>query len=83
MHDDVHIREAARLGGADSFIEELPEGFDTYLKQPVYDFSTGPEEGNMTLSGKPFDVCAVRHAAGIKSSTVSELSGGHMQRLAV
>ncbi|KAM5536356.1 hypothetical protein V8D89_009954 [Ganoderma adspersum] len=83
VHDDADIREAARLGGADSFIEQLPERFDTYLKQPVYDFSTGPEEGNKTLSGKPFDVCAVRHAAGIKSSTVSELSGGQMQRLAV
>ena len=79
----MHIREAARLGGADSFIEQLPAGFDTYLKSVVHDFVSGPPEGNKTRSGKPFDVCAVRHAAGIKSTTSSELSGGQMQRLAV
>ncbi|PIL30024.1 ATP-binding cassette transporter [Ganoderma sinense ZZ0214-1] len=82
-HDDAHIREAARLGGADSFIEKLPEGYNTYLKRVVGDFVSGPAEGNKTRSGKPFDVCAVQHAAGIKSTTSSELSGGQMQRLAV
>ncbi|TBU55005.1 HlyB/MsbA family ABC transporter [Dichomitus squalens] len=82
--DAEHVRLAARLGGAERFVEKLPDGFDTYLLRPAPDYVSGPPEGNKTLSGKPFDVCAVRAAAGIKASiTPSELSGGQMQRLAV
>lgn len=32
--DDDKIREAARLGGAEEFIDDLPDGFDTYLEYP-------------------------------------------------
>ncbi|PIL33930.1 ATP-binding cassette transporter [Ganoderma sinense ZZ0214-1] len=35
--DDDHVRLAARLGGAESFIEKLPDGFNTYLDRPVRD----------------------------------------------
>ena len=82
-HNDEHIREAARLGGADALIAKLPEGYDTRSNSPVHDLSSGPPKGNRTPSGKPCDVCAVQHAAGMKTSTMSELSGGQMQRLAV
>ena len=64
-------------------IRKLPEGLDTYLKKPLIQMYDGPKEGNLTPSGKPFDVCAVQHAAGIKRSSDLELSGGQMQRLAV
>ena len=82
-NDEGLIREAARLGGAEAVIRKLPEGLDTYLKQALSQMYNGPKEGNLTWSGKPFDVCAVQHAAGIKRSFGFELSGGEMQRLAV
>ena len=82
-NDEGLIREAARLGGAEAVIRKLPEGLDTYLKQALSQMYDGPKEGNLTPSGKPFDVCAVQHAAGIKRSFGFELSGGEMQRLAV
>ena len=81
--DDSHVRQAARLGGAESFIEKLPEGFDTYLDRPPVDNSGGPSEGSQSLLGKPFDVVPVRDCAGMKTTSKSELSGGQMQRLAV
>ena len=82
-HDDEHVRLAARLGGAERFVETLPDGFDTYLLRPAPDHVSGPPEGNKTVLGRPFDVCAVRAAAGVKTSKTAELSGGEMQRLAV
>lgn len=81
--DEERIRLAARLGGAESLINKLPDGFDTFLEKPSVDQLFGPLEGSKTVLGKPFDLCAVRDAAGIKASTTSELSGGQMQRLAV
>ncbi|RPD56250.1 HlyB/MsbA family ABC transporter [Lentinus tigrinus ALCF2SS1-7] len=81
--DDSHVRQAARLGGAESFIEKLSDGFETYLERPALEYSGGPTEGSKSLSGKPFDVTAVRDCAGMKTTTKTELSGGQMQRLAV
>ncbi|KAI0757786.1 P-loop containing nucleoside triphosphate hydrolase protein [Daedaleopsis nitida] len=81
--DETHVRLAARLGGAESFVEKLSDGFDTYLERPDTDYISGPPEGSKTTLGNTFDVCAVKDAAGIKSTTTSELSGGQMQRLAV
>ncbi|KAG1881161.1 P-loop containing nucleoside triphosphate hydrolase protein [Suillus subluteus] len=37
-HDDDKVREAARLGGAEDFVDELPDGFDTYLDRQVDDY---------------------------------------------
>ena len=81
--DEDHIRLAARLGGAEEFIEQLPEGFDTYLDRPVRDYYAGLPEGTKTLFGRNVDYSAIRSAGGMKSSSVSALSGGQMQRLAV
>ncbi|RPD56236.1 HlyB/MsbA family ABC transporter [Lentinus tigrinus ALCF2SS1-7] len=81
--DEERVREAARLGGAESLIDKLPDGLDTFLERPSVDQLYGPPEGSKTVLGKPFDICAVRDAAGIKASSTSELSGGQMQRLAV
>ncbi len=81
--DDEHIRLAARLGGAESFIEKLPEGYNTYLDRPVRDYYAGLPEGTKTLFGRSVDYSAVRGAGGMKSSSNSSLSGGQMQRLAV
>ncbi|KAG1845091.1 P-loop containing nucleoside triphosphate hydrolase protein [Suillus subalutaceus] len=37
-HDDDKIRETARLGGAEEFINELLHGFNSYLHRPVGDY---------------------------------------------
>ena len=81
--DDEHIRLAARLGGAESFIDKLPDGFNTYLDRPVRDYYAGLPEGTKTLFGRNVDYSAVRDAGGMKASGVSSLSGGQLQRLAV
>ncbi|RPD78581.1 HlyB/MsbA family ABC transporter [Lentinus tigrinus ALCF2SS1-7] len=81
--DDEHVRLAARLSGAEPFINTLPDGLDTYFKRRMVDQWGGPPEGFKTRLGNPFDSCLVREAAGIRTSTTFELSGGQMQRLAV
>ena len=81
-HDADKVREAARLGGAEALIDELPEGFNTYLDRPVRDYYSDLPEGTTTLFGRPVDYSYVRNAGGLDSGT-SGLSGGQMQRLAV
>jgi ABC-type multidrug transport system fused ATPase/permease subunit len=69
-HDGDKIREAARLGGAEEFIDELPDGFDTYVNCPVKDHYA-------------VDYSLLRSAGGLRNSVTSDLSGGQKQRLAV
>jgi len=80
--NDDHIRLAAKLGGAEEFIDRLPEGFDAYLDRPVNDYYSGLPEGTMKLFGREVDFTAMRRLGGMKSQS-KELSGGQMQRLAV
>ncbi|KAF9229816.1 P-loop containing nucleoside triphosphate hydrolase protein, partial [Gyrodon lividus] len=77
------IREAARLGGAEEFIDRLPEGFDTYLDRPVHDYYSSLPEGTTTLFGRQVDYSRVRGVGGMRTTDSSTLSGGQMQRLAV
>ncbi|KAI0638773.1 P-loop containing nucleoside triphosphate hydrolase protein [Trametes polyzona] len=81
--DDEHVRLAARLGGAEAFIEKLPEGLDTYLDRPVRDHYAGLPEGTTMLFGRKVDFGVLRGAAGMSTTASSSLSGGQMQRLAV
>jgi ABC-type multidrug transport system fused ATPase/permease subunit len=81
--DADKVREAARLGGAEGFIDELPEKFDTYLDRPVRDYYSELPEGTTTLFGRPVDYAYVRGAGSLRASESSGLSGGQMQRLAV
>ncbi|CDO69837.1 hypothetical protein BN946_scf184803.g35 [Trametes cinnabarina] len=81
--DDEHVRRAARLGGAEEFIDRLPEGFDTYLERPVSDYFSGMPEGTKTLFGRPIDYSGVRGAGRMSAHSGPSLSGGQMQRLAV
>jgi ABC-type multidrug transport system fused ATPase/permease subunit len=82
-HDHDKVREAAHLGGAEHFIDELPDGFDTYLDRPVKDYYAGLPEGTTTLFGRSVDYSRVRGVGGLRASEASSLSGGQMQRLAV
>lgn len=71
---DEQVRLAARLGGADEFIDRLPEGFDTYIERPVKDSYHGLPPNTRTIFGRPLSEWATRDIG---------LSGGQMQRLAV
>ncbi|KAG6332407.1 hypothetical protein ID866_6678 [Astraeus odoratus] len=82
-YDDDKIREAARLGGAEEFIDRLPDGFDTYLDRPVKDYYSSLPEGTVTLFGRQVDYSNVRGVGKMRSTESSSLSGGQMQRLAV
>jgi ABC-type multidrug transport system fused ATPase/permease subunit len=78
--DDAAIEEAARLGGASELIARLPEGLDTYLERPVRDEYVGIPEDKRKL----FNQKVVGGLEGYTDETTKqELSGGHMQRLAV
>ncbi|KAI5989752.1 P-loop containing nucleoside triphosphate hydrolase protein [Pisolithus albus] len=81
-YDDEKVREAARLGGAEGFIDKLPDGFHTYLDRPVRDYYSALPEGTTTLFGRQVDYSKVRGAGRMHTSETS-LSGGQMQRLAV
>ncbi|KAG1889212.1 P-loop containing nucleoside triphosphate hydrolase protein [Suillus subluteus] len=52
-HDADKIREAARLGGAEEFIDELPDGFDTYTIRPVNHYYSDPNEYSRTFVDQP------------------------------
>ncbi|KAL4065775.1 P-loop containing nucleoside triphosphate hydrolase protein [Scleroderma yunnanense] len=82
-YDENKVREAARLGGAEEFVEKLPEGFDTYLDRPVKDYYSALPEGTVTLFGRQVDYRKVRGIGGMRATETSLLSGGQMQRLAV
>lgn len=81
--DDDKIREAARLGGAEEFVDKLPEGFDTYLDRPVRDYYSALPAGTTMLFGRKVDYSRVRGAGAMREADMSTLSGGQMQRLAV
>jgi ABC-type multidrug transport system fused ATPase/permease subunit len=81
-HDDDKIREAARLGGAEEFIDELLDGFNSYLDHPVRNHYPPLVEGTMMASGRRADFSAVKEAGGLHSN-YPDLSGGQWQRLAV
>lgn len=81
-YDDDKVREAARLGGAEEFIDKLPDGFHTYLDRPVKDYYSALPEGTVTLFGRQVDYSMVRGVGGMRTTETS-LSGGQMQRLAV
>lgn len=83
VKDDEKIREAARLGGAEEFIERLPDGFDTYLERPVKDYYSALPEGTTSLFGRPVDYGSIRHIGGMGFSNTKTLSGGQMQRIAL
>ncbi|KAG1908604.1 P-loop containing nucleoside triphosphate hydrolase protein [Suillus fuscotomentosus] len=78
--DDDKIHEAAKMGGARDFIEELPDGFSTYIDRPVKDQYANLPAG-VTVADDWYS--GVRNMGGLRTSTVSGLSGGQNQRLAL
>ncbi|KIK49058.1 hypothetical protein CY34DRAFT_797443, partial [Suillus luteus UH-Slu-Lm8-n1] len=72
-NDSDKVREAARLASAEEFIDDLPARFNTFIK--------GSQEDHIrehTSYGNSFT-----HSTGGPHDTISGLSGGQMQRLAV
>ncbi|KAG2157764.1 P-loop containing nucleoside triphosphate hydrolase protein [Suillus bovinus] len=84
-HDDDKVREAARLGGAEEFIDELPDGFDTYLNRHVYDYFGDLPEGTTTLFGYPIDLSNEDPISDMHESKAPgiQISRGQAQRLAI
>ncbi|TFK85028.1 P-loop containing nucleoside triphosphate hydrolase protein [Polyporus arcularius HHB13444] len=82
-YDDERVRLAARLAGAETFVDKLPEGFNTYLDSPVSAEYSSTSEGDTLLTGRKVNYDALRAAAGVKSTEATALSGGQQQRLAV
>lgn len=74
-NDSDKVREAARLASAEEFIDDLPGGFNTYIKQ--YDLRS-----EAVSHGNPIDP-SFTHRSGGPHDIISGLSGGQMQRLAV
>ncbi|KAG6816268.1 hypothetical protein H0H87_007349 [Tephrocybe sp. NHM501043] len=81
--DEEKVRKAAALGGAEEFIERLPDGFDTYLDRPVRDFYSALPEGTTSLFGRPVDYGRLRSIGKMEASSAKSLSGGQMQRIAL
>jgi len=67
---DEQTRRAAVLGGADAFIERLPDAYDTYLDPPVQDHYSALPEGPIagTTSTRKITFEHVRRAAGITNA---------------
>lgn len=71
------------MGGAEDFIDRLPDGFDTYLERPVKDYYSSLPEGTATIFGRPVDYSRIRGMGGMESTNSHSLSGGQMQRIAL
>ncbi|KAG1770215.1 P-loop containing nucleoside triphosphate hydrolase protein [Suillus occidentalis] len=76
-NDSDKVREAARLASAEEFIDDLPGRFNTYIKQSDDDHAR-----EQTTYGEFID-SPFTHGTGGPHDTISGLSGGQMQRLAV
>ena len=76
--DEKLISEAARLGGADSVIKRLSDGWDTYLSRPdsVHDVIRIQRDDENGSVGR-----ALRELTGTQPP--QGLSGGQEQRIAV
>ncbi|KAG2345392.1 P-loop containing nucleoside triphosphate hydrolase protein [Suillus weaverae] len=78
LADDIDkVREAARLASAEEFIDDLPGRFNTYITRSDEDHIREP----LLCGGCPID--SSTHSTGGNHVTISGLSGGQMQRLAV
>ncbi|KAG2364741.1 P-loop containing nucleoside triphosphate hydrolase protein [Suillus spraguei] len=76
-HDSDKIREAARLGSAEEFIDDLPDGFDTYVDCPAANYYAKDPEMPFEMSHR------VLRTERISATLGFGASGGEMQRLAV
>lgn len=76
-NDSDKVREAARLASAEEFIDDLPGRFNTYIRRSGDDHAREP-----MAYGDPID-SSFTHSSGGHHDTISGLSGGQMQRLAV
>ncbi|KXN84813.1 Putative multidrug export ATP-binding/permease protein YgaD [Leucoagaricus sp. SymC.cos] len=79
-----YIQEAAKLGGASTFVEKLPEQYQTYLERPVRDYYSGLPEGMTSMFGRVVDYGVVKHAVQENAGGPGRgISGGQAQRVAL
>ena len=72
------IQRAAKLGGAEDFIETLPHKYDTYVSRPVFDWGGGSPDVDSVFHGKEVDFSKLK-----LNSQEKGLSGGQKQRIAL
>ncbi|KAF5332651.1 hypothetical protein D9611_005204 [Ephemerocybe angulata] len=79
LEDTEKIQEAAKLGGADEFIEALPHKYGTYVDTPVWEYSTDshPARGSK-FADKDIDFSKLK-----LNDRRQDLSGGQKQRIAL
>ena len=82
-NNEDKIRQAARLGGAEEFVDRLPDGFESFIDRPVQDYYSDLPEGTKTLFGRPVDYSRIRGVGNMQATNSTSLSGGQMQRLAL
>jgi ABC-type multidrug transport system fused ATPase/permease subunit len=82
-HDDDKVREAARLGGAEDFIDELPDGFNTYLNAPTTIYHGDLPEGTTTVFGQPVNFLYPFEGVYAPARPDLRISRGQVQRLAI
>jgi len=87
-YDLDRIREAAKLGGCDEFIEKMPDNYDSYLERPVNDIYSNLPSGTSKLFGRPVSHSKIRKLSGKRAGRglaegKNALSGGQMQRVAL
>ncbi|KAJ7051170.1 P-loop containing nucleoside triphosphate hydrolase protein [Mycena amicta] len=84
QHENIErrIQEAARLGGADAFIERLDEKYESFLERPVEDMYSALPQGTKTLFGRSVEYHGLRSAGNMNTHAMG-LSGGQMQRIAL
>ena len=76
--DTEKIQQAAKLGGADDFIEALQHKYDTHIIRPVYDYSNDEPTGDSIFVGKKTDFSKFA-----LNGTQKDFSGGQKQRIAL
>ncbi|KAF6748427.1 HlyB/MsbA family ABC transporter [Ephemerocybe angulata] len=78
MDDIDKIRQAAKLGGAEEFIDALPYKYDTFVTRPVYDHSYGQPSSTSAFAGKTVDFKKLK-----LNERQKDFSGGQKQRVAL
>ncbi|OBZ79057.1 hypothetical protein A0H81_00110 [Grifola frondosa] len=72
FRDDERVHKAAKLGGAEEFIERLSEGFDTYLERPVRDYYAGLPEARIRCLDEMSTILRLAVSRTFMRSVVSE-----------
>lgn len=72
------VQQAAKLGGAEEFIESLPHKYGTHISRPVFDYCNDAPSNDSVLAGKKIDFSKFK-----LNGSQKDFSGGQKQRIAL